>query len=128
MDKTKANFIITIVVLVIISLVLMGYIANLNAQLNNEKIKTLQLNDRIAGLNAKANDIQVQLASATNKASDQTNLVNSLQASVNNLQSSLDTANAELEKVKKAYEDLESKLKAQVPTNTLPNIPQPVVK
>jgi len=116
MDKTKKNFVIIISVLVIMSLVLIAYVASLNAQLNAEKIKTMQLNDQIAGLNAKANNSQAQLANAITNANDQTNLVNSLR-------SSLDTTNAELDKLKTEYADLESKLKAQVSVS----MPQPAV-
>ncbi len=118
MDKTKTNFVIVIAVLVIVSLVLIGYVASLSAQLSSEKTKTMQFNNQIAGFNTKVNDLQTQLTSATTKASDQTNLVNSLQNSLNSLRSSLDTANAELVKLKTVNADLESKLKAQVSVNT----------
>nr|MBU1328322.1 hypothetical protein [Candidatus Omnitrophota bacterium] len=121
MDKIKTNFVIIIAISVILCIVLMGYAAGLSSQLGAEKIKTMQLNDQIAGLNAKVNDSQAQLASAVTKANDQTNLVNSLQASVNSLRSSLDTANVELEKLKTAYANLESKLKVQIPVS----MPQP---
>jgi chromosome segregation ATPase len=121
MDKVKTNFVIIISVLVIVSLVLIGYAASLSAQVGAEKIKTMQLNDQIAGFKAKVNDLKVQLTTATANASDQTSLVTSLQSSLNSLRSSLDTANAELEKLKTANIDLESKLKAEVPVNA----PQP---
>ena len=121
MDKVKTNFVIVITVSVILCIVLIGYAANLSSQLGAEKIKTMQLNDQIAGLNAKTNDLQAQLAGAATAANDHVSLVNSLQASVKSLQSSLDTANAELNKLKTAYANLESKLKAEVPVNA----PQP---
>ncbi len=114
MDKVKTNFVIVITVAIILCIVLMGYAASLNSQLGAEKIKTMQLNDQIAGLNTKVNDIESQLTTTTAKASDQTSRVTSLQSSLSNLQSSLDTANAELDKLKTAYANLESKLKAEV--------------
>jgi chromosome segregation ATPase len=121
MDKVKTNFVIIITISVIVSLVLIGYAASLNSQLSAEKIKTMQLNDQIAGFKAKVNDLEAQLTTTTAKASDQTSLVTSLQSSLNSLRSSLDTANAESDKLKTAYADLESKLKAEVPVNA----PQP---
>jgi chromosome segregation ATPase len=102
----------------------MGYAASLNVQLNSEKAKTMQLSDQVAGFNATVNDLQMKLGSATANANSQTDLVNSLQGTVSSLQSSLDAANAELTKLKTAYADLESKLKAQIPVN----LPQPEVK
>lgn len=123
MDKVKTNFVIIIAALAILCIVLAGYAASLNSQLSAEKIKTMQLNDQIAGFNTKVNDLQTQLTSATTKANDQTNLVNSLQSSLSSLRSSLDTANAELEKLKTANIDIESKLKEEVPVNA----PQPAV-
>lgn len=124
MDKLKTNFVIIIAVLAIAALILIGYAASLSAQLSAEKTIVSQLNGQIAGLNAKANDLQAELAGAVTKANDQMNLVNSLQASVNGLQGSLDTANAELEKLRTAYADLESKLKTEVPAD----VPQPALK
>ena len=116
MDKIKNNSVVVIVVLVILCIILAGYAASLNAQLNAEKVKTMQLNDQIAGLNTRVGDLQVQLISSTTKANDQITLVSSLQ-------SSLDKLSAELEKLKTSYSDLESKLKEQVPVN----VPQPEV-
>ncbi len=121
MDKVKTNFVIIITISVIVSLVLIGYAASLNSQLSAEKIKTMQINDQIAGFKTKVNDLEAQLTTTTAKASDQTSLVTSLQSSLNSLRSSLDTANAESDKLKTAYANLESKLKAEVPVNA----PQP---
>lgn len=121
MDKVKTNFVIVITISVIVSLVLIGYAASLNSQLSAEKIKTMQLNDQIAGFKTKVNDLEAQLTTTTAKASDQTSLVTSLQSSLNSLRSSLDIANAESDKLKTAYANLESKLKAEVPVNA----PQP---
>ncbi|HAZ09767.1 MAG TPA: hypothetical protein DCY56_01485 [Candidatus Omnitrophica bacterium] len=121
MDKVKTNFVIVITISVIVSLVLIGYAASLSSQLGAEKIKTMQLNDQIAGFKTKVNDLDVQLTTTTAKASDQASLVTSLQSSLNSLRSSLDTANAESDKLKTAYANLESKLKAEVPVNA----PQP---
>ncbi len=118
MDKAKTNFIIIISVLAIVSLFLIGYAASLSAQLGAEKVKTMQFNDQIAGLKAKVNDSEAQLASVIAKTTDQTNLVNSLQASVSSLQGLLDTANVESAKLKTEYANLEAKLKTEVPVNT----------
>jgi len=106
MYKVKNNFVIVIAALSVLCIALAGYAAGLNSRLNTEKTKTLQLNDRIAGLNAKVNDLQAQLASAAVKA----NLAADLQVS-------LDAVNAELAKLKAAYADLESKLTTQIPLN-----------
>ncbi len=124
MDKVKTNFVIVISVLAILCVVLAGYAMSLNGQLGAEKTKTLQLNDRIAGLNTKTNDLQTQLTTAVNKANDEANLAGNLQNTLNNMRGSLDAANAELEKLKTAYADLELKTKAQAPGN----IPQPAAK
>jgi len=124
MDKVKMNFIVIIAVLAVLCIVLTGYAASLNSQLSAGKTMTMQLNDRIAGLNAKANDLQTELTSATAKAADEANLVASLQNSVNSLRASLDAANAELNKVKAEYADLESKSKMQ----SSANMPQTEVK
>jgi chromosome segregation ATPase len=112
MDKIKNNFVIVVVALIILCIILAGYAANLNAQLSSEKIKTMQLNDQIAGLNTRVSDLQAQLISSATKTNDQAALVNSLQ-------SSLDKLSAESEKLKTAYADLESKLKEQIPVNVL---------
>ncbi|MCX5693479.1 MAG: hypothetical protein NTX47_07385 [Candidatus Omnitrophica bacterium] len=122
MDKIKSNFMIVVAVLIVLCIVLAGYAASLNSQLSAEKTKVIQLNDQIAGLNAKANGLQTQLTSLTAQAGDQTTLVNSLQGSLNSLRSSLDTANAESEKLKTAYADLESKLKTQVLADTTQSV------
>ena len=113
MDKIKNNFVVVAVALIILCIILAGYAASLNAQLSAEKIKTMQLNDQIAGLNAKVNDLQAQLISSTTKANDQATLVSSLQ-------SSIDKLSAESEKLKTAYSDLESKLKEQIPLINMP--------
>ena len=110
MDKVKTNFVIAIAVLVVLSIILAGYAASLNGRLGDEKTKIMQLNDQISGLNAKANDLQAQLTSLTVQANDQTNLVSSLQKA-------LSASNTELENLKTAYVDLESKLKAQGTAN-----------
>ena len=123
MDKVKTNFVIVIAALAILCIVLSGYAVNLNNQLGAEKTRAIELNDQITGFNTKVNSLEAQLTSATTKANDQTNLINSLQSSLNSLRSSLDTANVELEKLKTAYADLESKLKVEVPVNE----PQPAV-
>jgi|GEM_PF-1255404 len=120
MDKVKIGLIAIIAVLVIVSIILTGNVANLNMQLGAEKAKTSQLNNQIAGSNTTVNDLQAQLASATARAAEQSNLANSLQASVSNLQNSLSAANAELEKIKTAYADIESKLKEQIPVISAP--------
>lgn len=112
MDKAKANLMIIIAVLAILCIVLVGYAASLNSQLGAEKTKVMQLNDQIVGLNDKANGLQTQLTSLTVQANDQTNLASSLQKS-------LSAANVELDSLKTAYADLESKLKAQVSAETL---------
>jgi peptidoglycan hydrolase CwlO-like protein len=124
MDKLKTNLMIIIAVLVVLCIVLIGYSANLNAQLGAEKTKTMQLNDQIAGLTAKVKDVQSQLAGANTKTSDQANVVTSLQGSVDSLKKSLDTADTELANLKTAYVNLESKLKEQAATA----VPQPEVK
>lgn len=121
MDKVKTNFVIVITVSVILCIVLVGYAAGLSSQLGAEKVKTMQLNDQIAGFKTKVNDLEVQLTTTTAKASDQTSLVTSLQSSLNSLRSSLDIANTEADKLKTAYANLESKLKEQVSVNA----PQP---
>jgi len=110
MDKVKINFTVIIAVLVVVCIVLMGYSASLNSQLSAERIKTLQLNDQIAGLNFKTGDLQVQLTKATAQVNNQTDLAV-------NLQATLDKVSAELVDLKTAYSDLESKLKAQVPVS-----------
>ena len=107
MDKMKTNFVIAVVVLVVVCIALIGYAASVNAQLNAEKIKTAQLSDQIAGLNAKAEDLAAKLASATARADNQANLVNGLQSSLN-------SSKAEAEKLKTAYAELESKLKSEI--------------
>ena len=107
MDKVKTNFTVVIVVLAVICIVLMAYASGLNGQLSAERIKTLQLNDQIAGLNYKVGDLQVQLTKATAQVNNQTGLAA-------NLQVTLDKVNTELADLKTAYSDLESKLKAQV--------------
>jgi len=117
MDKVKTNFVIVITVSVILCIVLIGYAAGLSSQLSAEKIKTMQLNDQIAGFKTKVNDLEAQLTTTTAKANDQTSLVNSLQSSVNSLKNSLNTANAESAKLKTEYANLEAKLKAEVPVN-----------
>ena len=116
MDKVKNNFVVVVVGLVILCIVLAGYAVSLNAQLSAEKIKTMQLNDQITGLNAKVNDLQAQLISSATQANDQAALVSGLQ-------SSLDKLRVESENLKTAYSDLESKLKEQIPVN----IPLPAV-
>jgi len=110
MDKIKSNFIIVAVALVFLCVVLAGYAVILNGQLGAEKTKVMQLNDQIAGLKAKSGDLEKQLTGLTAKSIDQANL------SVN-LQKSLAMANTELENLKTAYTNLESKLKTQVPAN-----------
>ncbi|MCX5687105.1 MAG: hypothetical protein NTV71_00425, partial [Candidatus Omnitrophica bacterium] len=65
---------------------------------------------------AKVNDLQAQLTNSATQANDQVALVSSLQNSLNKV-------TAELEKIKTAYSDLESKLKEQVPVDMF----QPVV-
>ncbi|MDP2920801.1 MAG: hypothetical protein Q8O12_00330 [Candidatus Omnitrophota bacterium] len=112
MDKAKTNLVI-ISVLAALLIITIGYAAGLNSQLSAEKIKTIQLNDQIAGLNAKASDLQKQLTGAINQANDQIAVAGSQQNSLN-------AANAELTNLKAAYADLESKLKV----DTL----QPIVK
>ena len=107
MDKMKTNFVIAVVVLVVVCIALIGYAASVNAQLSAEKIKTEQLNDRIAGLDAKTKDLTAQLTSAMGQAENQANLLN-------NLQSSLNASKGELEKLKTAYAELESKLRAEI--------------
>lgn len=108
MDKVKINFTVIITVLAVVCIVLMGYAMSLNSQLGAERIKNLQLNDQIAGLNFKAGDLQVQLTKATAQVNSQTGLAAGLQAA-------LDKVSAELADLKAAYSDLESKLKAQIP-------------
>ena len=112
MDKIKSNFMIAVAVLVVLCIVIAGYAASLNSQLNAEKTKGMQLNDQIAGLNTKASGLQAQLASLIAQAGDQKNIAN-------NLQNSLNAANAELGNLKTAYADLESKLKARISADTL---------
>jgi chromosome segregation ATPase len=110
MDKVKSNFIIVAVVLVVLCVVLAGYAVSLNGQLGAEKTKVMQLNDQIAGLKAKTGDLETQLASLAAQAGTQASLAS-------NLQNSLAAANMELENLKTAYTNLESKLKPQVPAN-----------
>ena len=107
MDKTKTNFVIAIAVLTVVCIALMGYAASVNAQLNAEKIKTAKFSDQIAGLNAKAKDLETKLTSATAQADNQASLVNSLQSSLN-------VSKVESEKLKTAYAELESKLKSEI--------------
>ncbi|MEK6733457.1 MAG: hypothetical protein AABY55_07505 [Candidatus Omnitrophota bacterium] len=107
MDKTKTNFVIAIAVLAVVCIALIGYAASVNAQLSAEKIKTAQLSDQIADLNAKAKDLAAQVTSITARADNQANLVNSLQ-------SSLDVSKAEVGKLKTAYAELELKLKSEI--------------
>lgn len=107
MDKTKTKFVIAIAVLAVVCIALIGYAASINAQLSAEKIKTAQLSDQVAGLNAKAKDLAGQLTSTTAQADNQANLANSLQSSLN-------VSKAELEKLKTAYAELESKLKSEI--------------
>ena len=107
MDKAKTNSVIAIGVLIVVCIVLMGYAASINAQLSAEKIKTAQLSDQVAGLNAKAKDLAGQLTSATAQADNQANLANSLQSSLN-------VSKGELEKLKTAYAELEAKLKSEI--------------
>jgi len=106
MDKVKINFTVIIAVLAIVCIVLVGYAASLNSQLKAERIKILQLNDQITGLNSKAGDLQVQLTKATAQVNNQTGLAA-------NLQAALDKVNAESANLKTAYSDLKSKLKTQ---------------
>jgi chromosome segregation ATPase len=107
MDKTKTKFVIAIAVLAVVCIALIGYAASVNAQLSAEKIKAAKFSDQIAGLNAKAKDLETQLTSTTAQADNQANLVNSMQSSLN-------ASNAELEKLKTSYTELESKLKSEI--------------
>ncbi|MDO8603687.1 MAG: hypothetical protein Q7O04_07560 [Candidatus Omnitrophota bacterium] len=106
MDKAKVNFVI-IGALVVLCVVIIGYAASLNAQLGAEKTKTMQLNDRIAGLNSKVNDLNVQLTGVTTQANEKTMLLN-------NLQSSLGAAMAEIDSLKTLKAELESKLQSAI--------------
>jgi predicted nucleic acid-binding Zn-ribbon protein len=109
MDKTKTNLVI-IIALIVLCIVIAIYAADLNSQLGAEKIRIMQLNDQIAGLNAKAGGLEAQLTGLKAQSNDQTNLVSGLQKS-------LSAASLELESLKAAYAELESKLKAQEPAN-----------
>lgn len=109
MDKTKISSVIGIVVLVIICIGLLGYAANINAQLGIER-------SRIAMLNSEILNLQKQLSGAISKADAQKALIDSLQASLNNL-------NIEASNLKALNADLEVKLSAQENVT----VPQPQV-
>jgi len=107
MNKLKINSVVIIAILVVLSIVLVSYAADLNSQLGAEKTKTMQLNDQIAGLNAKVNDLKAQLDKAAVQSSSQAALAG-------NLQGSLNAAMAEIDNLKMLKAELESKLESAI--------------
>ena len=107
MDKAKTNSLIAIIILIILCVALIGYSATLNTQLGSEKTKLMQLNNQILGLDSKVKDLQAKLDSANSQVNNQTNIAN-------NLQNALNVSNQDLNNLRAAYADIETKLKEAV--------------